>query len=759
MSDQAVTIDAGFEVYERENLRYKNRNQLGFKGLLTDSVITAVMSNQSSKIRLLKYFEGDTRGKRGFDTGIKYNGVNGKIRDDEEEYENLLAYVHGEYYRNSEYMYLTLEVPYSSIRNTSMRLQAIKADLEPIRVSADYKNTVTSDQKTLDIKFKTSGNVKEFRIYQSYDAVRNMYTDSYKDVTEPYEVVRDIMTFDATRFGVTSSLHVVGVDDEGMGCFPSYLCGVYRNVPLEGEWESIGEGKVGEYLAHGYAGRYGEGYAEMWGGLPSGMENYQFAGISEQRVNVEQRKDMPGLYRIANLFGDNHPLRDSLEQLRVDKADIFYMVIDARDASRVKLEESMCGLDVLRYEWNGKNVNEYYKDDYWGKNVNGRISFKNGDIDLSWDDLSKIGRDMDCFYLELPGYMDYGMTMAAGRTFDDKVSLSSVSENVASVDLALIEAEDYDPNFPELQSQRVIERDSALIIKNYPVSATGEVTVDIADLCFPDGVQKVEGKEGKRKASVLTSGYYRCVAVPRDKDGKAYIGCVSKNEIKVEVDADYKNWKYLGTAAIEDMATLMVYDFGEGKCFEYTAEMYEHKEKPGIYKLKESHRGLFNQMDPNIGFEYKSNDMIIDARDEMSVNLINSVSDPIFSDNERGYETGMDGGTNVATYINTWANLNTTQGEPVLWEHYGRKYGREIYFDKNSMFASRRDLDHVVLIGYYKVILPEVSGGGDLEAEDAEAGAAEEWYNLQGIRVNADNMLPGLYIRKRGNTTSKVLVK
>ena len=151
--------------------------------------------------------------------------------------------------------------------------------------------------------------------------------------------------------------------------------------------------------------------------------------------------------------------------------------------------------------------------------------------------------------------------------------------------------------------------------------------------------------------------------------------------------------------------------------------------------------------------------MIIDARDEMSVNLINSVSDPIFSDNERGYETGMDGGTNVATYINTWANLNTTQGEPVLWEHYGRKYGREIYFDKNSMFASRRDLDHVVLIGYYKVILPEVSGGGDLEAEDAEAGAAEEWYNLQGIRVNADNMLPGLYIRKRGNTTSKVLVK
>ena len=48
-------------------------------------------------------------------------------------------------------------------------------------------------------------------------------------------------------------------------------------------------------------------------------------------------------------------------------------------------------------------------------------------------------------------------------------------------------------------------------------------------------------------------------------------------------------------------------------------------------------------------------------------------------------------------------------------------------------------------------------GVTDLEAADAYA--AVEYYNLQGIRIDAENMTPGLYIRRQGRTTAKVLVR
>ena len=44
--------------------------------------------------------------------------------------------------------------------------------------------------------------------------------------------------------------------------------------------------------------------------------------------------------------------------------------------------------------------------------------------------------------------------------------------------------------------------------------------------------------------------------------------------------------------------------------------------------------------------------------------------------------------------------------------------------------------------------------------EDVEAETAEpEYYNLQGIRVAADNLTPGIYIRRIGSKTDKILVK
>lgn len=49
------------------------------------------------------------------------------------------------------------------------------------------------------------------------------------------------------------------------------------------------------------------------------------------------------------------------------------------------------------------------------------------------------------------------------------------------------------------------------------------------------------------------------------------------------------------------------------------------------------------------------------------------------------------------------------------------------------------------------------SGINDIYTDDNDAPV--EYFNLQGMRVSADNLTPGVYIRRQGSTTSKVLVK
>ena len=51
---------------------------------------------------------------------------------------------------------------------------------------------------------------------------------------------------------------------------------------------------------------------------------------------------------------------------------------------------------------------------------------------------------------------------------------------------------------------------------------------------------------------------------------------------------------------------------------------------------------------------------------------------------------------------------------------------------------------------------PDVSGVADVAVDANDAPA--EYYNLQGVRVNGE-LVPGIYIRRQGNTAVKVLVK
>lgn len=52
----------------------------------------------------------------------------------------------------------------------------------------------------------------------------------------------------------------------------------------------------------------------------------------------------------------------------------------------------------------------------------------------------------------------------------------------------------------------------------------------------------------------------------------------------------------------------------------------------------------------------------------------------------------------------------------------------------------------------------EATGG--ISAVEIETNNGEAvYYNLQGIRVNADALTPGIYVRRQGNKSVKVLVR
>ena len=52
------------------------------------------------------------------------------------------------------------------------------------------------------------------------------------------------------------------------------------------------------------------------------------------------------------------------------------------------------------------------------------------------------------------------------------------------------------------------------------------------------------------------------------------------------------------------------------------------------------------------------------------------------------------------------------------------------------------------------------ANGGMTGIDDVEADtAAAEYYTLQGVRVDAENLTPGLYIRRQGNTVTKVVIR
>ena len=61
-------------------------------------------------------------------------------------------------------------------------------------------------------------------------------------------------------------------------------------------------------------------------------------------------------------------------------------------------------------------------------------------------------------------------------------------------------------------------------------------------------------------------------------------------------------------------------------------------------------------------------------------------------------------------------------------------------------------------VAYHDIAVKIAKVGVDDVAVDTNDSAIE-YYNLQGVRVDADNLTPGVYVRRQGNRAVKVIIK
>ena len=82
-------------------------------------------------------------------------------------------------------------------------------------------------------------------------------------------------------------------------------------------------------------------------------------------------------------------------------------------------------------------------------------------------------------------------------------------------------------------------------------------------------------------------------------------------------------------------------------------------------------------------------------------------------------------------------------------------FGTIIAHDK----AAAKDLFKYESVRFYCKENVAVDNAGVAEIVIADENAPVEFYNLNGVRVNSDNLVPGLYIRRQGAKASKIIVR
>ncbi len=612
-------------------------------------------------------------------------------------------------------------------------------------IRADYSekgpNFVSASQNEVTFEVEKGPGVAGCRVVPDVDqlsaeAISKLYTHSPGDSIQYTDFRGDTFNVSVPKSRNTFAIFPIAADGTAVGLLKTF--DLYRNLAPEGNWVSMGQGKIRErlYANLAFSDERREQYRESDG-------SYTFPRM-EYPVEVERDADTPGRYRLKNPFA-GHPWASEFQHLGQNEDS--YILIDATDPSIVKFPTSV--LEYKLAEWKSEAPIVYswgwdqpYAGGPCGKFADNRVTMPvNTMRPISWYGHNDWYTDND-LEIEFPGYVDYSMEwhdegVPAMTEEVATIDMGEIAPSVASIDYALVPANVVEENqyFPERVTAMVASHDPSLTVYTANFSRAGvTLTIPAAEVPYGDR-------------------YF--VAVPRDAKGEAHSGIISAAPISKTRPVE--EWNEICTATFEHNAIYCM--FGMTDPYTFDVAVRENPDKPGLYYLVNPWAGYGEIYNPEV-----ASPLFINATDPERVFITSNLSgEPTPGD--RDINTGVRPSSNYGeVYL---GNLYDTAG--FMAEYNTGKVERNEYNEKvinldgAVLSYIMNPEENNAIVGYwqgdrFRVVLNGVTeGDSSVEVvEEETTDAPVEYYNLQGVRVA--NPGTGIYIRRQGTTVTKVIL-
>lgn len=496
---------------------------------------------------------------------------------------------------------------------------------------------------------------------------------------------------------------------------------VAKAASSDSEWKSLGTGKFRDDF----------------------VTSLYFVDSYEFEVEVQENTALPGLYRVVSPY-KNYPISPA------NFDGDTYLEIDASNPEKVFFDKYDTGLD-----WGGGNIyinsiaGDYYFNYGGGAGLDmayqeglcgtldkdGIITFPKGSLLINEDgsDLYRQCNLSGNFRLMLPGApdLDIAITVEDIIEKDGKEYIPvyfALDDDIEKVKVAMVEGE---------YSSEVVENIEGGAIQSDEITQSGE-------MLFP----------------YEKDGVFTFVAVP-------YFGGEAKKVEYLTKELSYKHYGW------EDVGTAMYTEGFIADC-EVTVDnmnvvttsvaVQENTEKPGLFRLVDPYGPGYQYYDESVYDLSHHYYMEIDASDPDRV-VLNEMSE--------GCGLSLSFGRTVlwsraGYYLDEEVGMSVEEVEAK--GVYGKRVGNTITFPRNALLIKFIDVFGVQDVWYwanckgsFKVVLPESTGISSPVSSDADANsksnAPAEYYTLDGIKVTKANLRKGVYVKKQGANTSKVLIK
>lgn len=482
-----------------------------------------------------------------------------------------------------------------------------------------------------------------------------------------------------------------------------------------------------------------EGSDDEWTSLGTGRMRDDFfttlyiVDCVEFDVEVEENTNKPGLYRLVTPYR-NYPYAP-VNEIEEDN----YMIVDATDPDHVFLGRCKTGFDFgdgpievysvagYKYDQEG-NLDGAIDDGACGVLRNGHITFPTASLLVKYEtapeDQWRFANYNGQFRIKLPGApnLDVNITLAGfveGET--DKVSFDiAMGDGCEKVRVALFQGEASNDSLRAMYDGSCNYQD---------ITASGEVLFDYRG-----------------------DGIYTIIAVPY------YQGEPAKATHKTQ-ELNYYNvgWKHIGQATYSEgfIADSEVPISGISTCT-YQVDIEESTDRPGYFRLVDPYGDNYIYSN-SLSYDYTRHYyMEIDATDPQCVSLK-------LMEDGCGYDMGY-GRMQLWSRADRALGEGKTKDEVKELGYFGKVENEVITFPTNMLLIRYIDIPNTGwywanLSSTFKLVLPEGSYTG-IQGVEADMPQGEPlYYNLQGCRVNAATLTPGVYVKQQGSRVSKVLVK